>query len=42
MFEIQADDNIVVRFFKRIGRIGQIVFGAILTLLIAVVTFAAG
>ncbi|UOR06352.1 hypothetical protein MUN82_04470 [Hymenobacter aerilatus] len=41
-FEIQPDDNVVVRFFKRMGRVGQVVFGAILAFFIAVVTFAAG
>ena len=41
-FEIQSDDNVVVRFFKRIGRAGQVVFGAILAFFIAVITFVAG
>ncbi|MBC6609806.1 hypothetical protein H8B15_02655 [Hymenobacter sp. BT507] len=42
VFEIQSDDNVVVRFFKRMGRVGQVVFGAILAFFVAVVTFAAG
>jgi len=41
-FKIQPDDGAVVRFFKRMGRAGQIVFGALLALFIAIVTFAAG
>ncbi|MBW3128445.1 hypothetical protein [Hymenobacter profundi] len=42
LLEIQSDDNVIVRFFKRIGRVGQVVFGAILAFFIAVITFVAG
>jgi hypothetical protein len=42
LFEVQPDDGALVRFFKRIGRMGQVVFGLLLALFIAVVTFAAG
>lgn len=42
LFEAQPDDGAVVRFFKRIGRMGQVVFGLLLALFIAIVTFAAG
>lgn len=42
LFKIQPDDGAVVRFFKRLGRVGQLVFGAILALFVAIVTFVAG
>jgi hypothetical protein len=42
LFEVHPDDGAVMRFFKRIGRMGQVVFGLLLALFIAIVTFAAG
>ncbi|WBO86548.1 hypothetical protein [Hymenobacter yonginensis] len=42
LFEAKPDDGAVVRFFKRLGRMGQVVFGVLLAVFIAIVAFAAG
>lgn len=42
LIEIKPDDNAAVRFFKTIVRGGQLVFAAILSFIIWVVTLAAG